>query len=111
LTANRLKEIFRLLIGCVGYEFAPRAQKIRQLYQAAESSVEIFVQEITLPHIDPSWVKTPCRLQWQVVGFDLPNHSSCLTFNLESDDEFVKEHVKGGQGKRSHFDFLRAASC
>ena len=30
LTANRLNEIFRMLIGCVGYEFAPRAQKIRR---------------------------------------------------------------------------------
>jgi hypothetical protein len=49
-------------------------KKSADCHQAAETSVEIFVREISLPHID-HWVKTPCRLQWQVVGFGFPNHS------------------------------------
>ena len=32
LTRNRLEEIFRLLIGYAGYEFAPKAKKTADLH-------------------------------------------------------------------------------
>ena len=43
-------------------------------HQAAEYSVESFVRELAPAH-RPFRVKAPCRLQRQVAGFGVPNHS------------------------------------
>ena len=40
-------------------------------HQAAESPWRFLVRKITLPYIDPFWVKAPCRLQRQIAGFGL----------------------------------------
>jgi hypothetical protein len=50
-------------------------KKSAGLHQAAESSVEIFAFGRSLFRTSTLWVKTPCRLRWQVVGFGFPSHS------------------------------------
>jgi hypothetical protein len=53
-------------------------KKSANFHQAAECSLDIFRSEDRSPHIDPLWVKAPCRLQRQVAGFGSPNRSRCL---------------------------------